>query len=253
MAGTGKSKTCVWRWQERFMTEGVDGLLREKTRPVSSRLAVDQQLPRGAIEDVMQRQILNPVRQVSGVQLEVDQRDASLAAGLALKQVGAPFGIAAQVQYGAKSECGQLANLRRVGLVGPPHAVIDPVHVAPDFSQRPVIEHQHVDHRAALERRLIIATGPALFPAAVPAHPRFAAGAAHGFASGRRYFRNRTIWTFPVAKPRAILHIFCGRRKDHGAGAGNGMKHLAIAAVAEQPPWTAFSTRPTRSTLWDRT
>ena len=33
MAATGKSKTCVWRWQERFMTEGVDGLLRDKTRP----------------------------------------------------------------------------------------------------------------------------------------------------------------------------------------------------------------------------
>jgi transposase len=33
MATTGKSKTCVWRWQERFMVEGVDGLLREKTRP----------------------------------------------------------------------------------------------------------------------------------------------------------------------------------------------------------------------------
>ncbi|MBV0912520.1 IS630 family transposase [Anianabacter salinae] len=32
MAATGKSKTCVWRWQERFMEEGVDGLLREKTR-----------------------------------------------------------------------------------------------------------------------------------------------------------------------------------------------------------------------------
>jgi len=30
---TGTSKTCVWRWQERFMREGVDGLLREKTRP----------------------------------------------------------------------------------------------------------------------------------------------------------------------------------------------------------------------------
>ena len=30
---TGKSKTCVWRWQERFMEEGVDGLLRDKTRP----------------------------------------------------------------------------------------------------------------------------------------------------------------------------------------------------------------------------
>ncbi len=27
------AKTCVWRWQERFMQEGVDGLLRDKTRP----------------------------------------------------------------------------------------------------------------------------------------------------------------------------------------------------------------------------
>jgi hypothetical protein len=33
MATTGKSKTYVWRWQERFMAEGVDGLLRDKTRP----------------------------------------------------------------------------------------------------------------------------------------------------------------------------------------------------------------------------
>lgn len=27
------AKTAVWRWQERFMHEGVDGLLRDKTRP----------------------------------------------------------------------------------------------------------------------------------------------------------------------------------------------------------------------------
>ena len=33
MTATGKSKTCVWRWQERFMHEGVDGLLRDKSRP----------------------------------------------------------------------------------------------------------------------------------------------------------------------------------------------------------------------------
>ena len=33
MRRTGKSKTCVWRWQERFMEEGVEGLLRDKTRP----------------------------------------------------------------------------------------------------------------------------------------------------------------------------------------------------------------------------
>lgn len=33
MAQTGKSKTCVWRWQERFAQVGVDGLLEDKTRP----------------------------------------------------------------------------------------------------------------------------------------------------------------------------------------------------------------------------
>jgi transposase len=33
MRQTGKSKTCVWRWQERFMRAGYDGLLRDKTRP----------------------------------------------------------------------------------------------------------------------------------------------------------------------------------------------------------------------------
>ena len=33
MRQTGKSKTCVWRWQERFAAEGFEGLLRDKTRP----------------------------------------------------------------------------------------------------------------------------------------------------------------------------------------------------------------------------
>jgi transposase len=33
MAATATAKTTVWRWQERFMSEGVDGLLRDKTRP----------------------------------------------------------------------------------------------------------------------------------------------------------------------------------------------------------------------------
>jgi transposase len=37
MRTAGVAKTCVWRWQERFMTDGVDGLLRDKTRP--SRIA----------------------------------------------------------------------------------------------------------------------------------------------------------------------------------------------------------------------
>jgi transposase len=33
MRRSGKSKTCVWRWQARFAEEGVAGLLRDKTRP----------------------------------------------------------------------------------------------------------------------------------------------------------------------------------------------------------------------------
>jgi transposase len=37
MRTAGVSKTAVWRWQERFMQEGVDGLLKDKTRP--SRIA----------------------------------------------------------------------------------------------------------------------------------------------------------------------------------------------------------------------
>jgi hypothetical protein len=33
MRTAGVSKTAVWRWQARFMDEGIDGLLRDKTRP----------------------------------------------------------------------------------------------------------------------------------------------------------------------------------------------------------------------------
>ena len=44
MAATGKSKTCVWRWQERFMHAGVDGLLREKTRPPGIARTADEKV-----------------------------------------------------------------------------------------------------------------------------------------------------------------------------------------------------------------
>ena len=33
MRQTAKSKTCLWRWQERFMQTGVEGLLHDRTRP----------------------------------------------------------------------------------------------------------------------------------------------------------------------------------------------------------------------------
>lgn len=40
MAATGKSKPCVWRWQERFMAEGVDGLLRDRAGRRGSPLSI---------------------------------------------------------------------------------------------------------------------------------------------------------------------------------------------------------------------
>jgi transposase len=43
MRRTAKSKTCVWRWQERFMQQGIEGLLQDKTRPARvPRLRQDQ-------------------------------------------------------------------------------------------------------------------------------------------------------------------------------------------------------------------
>src|ERR1035441_8974363 len=32
MAATGKAKTVIWRWQDRFRDEGAAGLWRDKTR-----------------------------------------------------------------------------------------------------------------------------------------------------------------------------------------------------------------------------
>jgi hypothetical protein len=50
MRQAGVSKPSVWRWQERFMTEGVDGLLHDKTRP-----ARIPPLPKAAVEAVVTR------------------------------------------------------------------------------------------------------------------------------------------------------------------------------------------------------
>jgi len=36
MRRTAKSKTCVWRWQERFMQDGVAGLLHDRHAPRAS-------------------------------------------------------------------------------------------------------------------------------------------------------------------------------------------------------------------------
>jgi hypothetical protein len=50
MRQAGVAKPSVWRWQERFMTEGVDGLLHDKTRP-----ARIPPLPKAVVEAVVTR------------------------------------------------------------------------------------------------------------------------------------------------------------------------------------------------------
>ena len=55
MRRAGVSKPCVWRWQERFMTEGVDGLLHDRTRP--SRIPP---LPKAVVETVVTRTLGAP-------------------------------------------------------------------------------------------------------------------------------------------------------------------------------------------------
>jgi len=49
MRRTGKSKSVVWRWQERFMHAGVDGLLKDKSRPPGKK-----PLPASVIERVIE-------------------------------------------------------------------------------------------------------------------------------------------------------------------------------------------------------
>ena len=50
MRRAGVSKPSVWRWQERFMTDGVDGLLHDQTRP-----ARIPPLPQAVVEGVVTR------------------------------------------------------------------------------------------------------------------------------------------------------------------------------------------------------
>jgi DDE superfamily endonuclease/Homeodomain-like domain len=55
MLRTGRAKTAVWRWQERYMQAGVGGLLRDKTRP--SRVPP---LPPGVAERVVALTLADP-------------------------------------------------------------------------------------------------------------------------------------------------------------------------------------------------
>lgn len=60
MRQAGVNKSSVWRWQERYMQEGVDGLLRDKTRP--SRIP---RLAQAKVEEVLALTVQPPPHQAS--------------------------------------------------------------------------------------------------------------------------------------------------------------------------------------------
>ena len=75
---SGLSKPVVWRWQERFMHEGVDGLLRDKTRPPGK-----PPLPAEAVKRVVDLTLAAP----PGEATHWTGRAMAEAAGVSLRSV----------------------------------------------------------------------------------------------------------------------------------------------------------------------
>jgi transposase len=75
---TGKSKPCVWRWQERFMREGVPGLLRDRTRKPGK-----TPLPSAIVDQVVGLTLGDPPREAT----HWTGRVMAKAAGVSLRSV----------------------------------------------------------------------------------------------------------------------------------------------------------------------
>jgi transposase len=75
---TGKGKPTIWRWQARFMAEGVDGLLHDATRPGRKK-----PLPGTTIERVVAMTLTDP----PGEATHWTGRAMAKAAGISLRSV----------------------------------------------------------------------------------------------------------------------------------------------------------------------
>jgi transposase len=78
MRQVGCAKATVWRWQERFAGEGVDGLLRDKSRPPGK-----APLPRAVVEKVVELTLGEP----PGEATHWTGRAMAAAAGISLRSV----------------------------------------------------------------------------------------------------------------------------------------------------------------------
>ena len=74
----GKGKPTVWRWQARFMAEGIDGLLHDATRPGRKK-----PLPPATIERVVATTLTEP----PGEATHWTGRAMAKAAGISLRSV----------------------------------------------------------------------------------------------------------------------------------------------------------------------
>ena len=74
MRRTGKAKPSVWRWQARYLEAGVDGLLRDKTRPARiPRLASD------LVERVVARTLAPPPGETTHWTVRLMAREAGIS------------------------------------------------------------------------------------------------------------------------------------------------------------------------------
>ena len=123
MRRTGKAKPSVWRWQARYLEAGVDGLLRDKTRP--------SRIPRLAAE-VVERVVARTLGAAAGRGDPLDgARDGPgqrHLAGLGAADLGRPRAAAAPGRtFKLSNDPAFAAKLRDVvGLyVDPPaHAIV---------------------------------------------------------------------------------------------------------------------------------
>ena len=78
MRQVGCAKATVWRWQERFMAAGVDGLLQDKSRPPGKAA-----LPQAVVERVVDLTLGEP----PGEATHWSGRAMAAVAGVALRSV----------------------------------------------------------------------------------------------------------------------------------------------------------------------
>jgi transposase len=87
MRRTGKAKPSVWRWQARYLEAGVDGLLRDKTRP--SRIP---RLAAGLVERVVSRTLAPPPGEATHWTVRTMARDAGISPA-SVQRIWAAYGL----------------------------------------------------------------------------------------------------------------------------------------------------------------